>query len=312
MAQFIFGIDIGGTSAKCGLFENETLVEKWSVPTSKENNGAAVLPDIAKSILDVMDKKGISKEDVLGVGIDVPGPVEGGVVQMAVNLGWGVKNVVAEMEELTGGLKTVALNDANAAALGEMVAGGGKGSKNLVMVTLGTGIGGGVVLGGRVIEGVHGAAGELGHMHVNDDEEEACGCGNKGCWEQYGSATGMVRCAKRALAKFEGETVLRDKQFDARMICEAASAGDAFAMQCVEDYALILGKGMAQIAAVIDPEVFVLGGGVAGAGELIMKPIRKYYDMYAFHACRGARLEVATLGNDAGIYGSMAAVKNMD
>ena len=307
MKNYGFGVDIGGTTVKIGLFNTEgKMLEKWEIPTNTANGGAAILDDVAASVLDKIVERGIDKEDVLGIGLGVPGPVDGeGVVHKCVNLGWGVFNVEEALREKTG-LTVKAGNDANVAALGEAWQGGGKGYKNVVMVTLGTGVGGGIILNGKILAGTNGAAGEIGHIHVNDDEDECCGCGNKGCLEQYVSATGIVRMAKKKLAEETRITVLTEKNpLTAKDIFDAAKDDDAVAAELVEKLCDVLGTTLARISCVVDPEVFVIGGGVSRAGEILAKGAAKYYDINAFHACRRCKITLATLGNDAGMYGCM-------
>ena len=313
MANYVFGIDVGGTSVKCGLFQTDgTLLEKWEIPTRTENGGSEILPDIAKSVKAKMAEKGIAADDVAGVGIDVPGPVnDKGELSIAVNLNWGYKNIVKELSDELGGMAVKAANDANAAALGEMWAGGGKGSKNLVMVTLGTGVGGGIILNGKMLAGTNGAGGEIGHICVNDDETEVCGCGNKGCLEQYTSATGIVRMAKIILNTTDKPSKLRQIQYiSAKEIFDAAKEGDELAATLVENHGKVLGKALAQIACVVDPEIFVIGGGVSRAGDILIDTTAKYFAQYAFHACRQTKFALATLGNDAGMYGGACSILN--
>ena len=233
MANYVFGIDVGGTSVKCGLFQTDgTLLEKWEIPTRTENGGSEILPDIAKSVKAKMGEKGIAADDVAGVGIDVPGPVnDKGELSIAVNLNWGYKNIVKELSDELGGMAVKAANDANAAALGEMWAGGGKGSKNLVMVTLGTGVGGGIIVDGKIVAGAHGAGGEVGHACVDPEEEAVCNCGNHGCLEQMTSATGIVRLAKKYLASHDTPSSLRERgeSISAKAVFDALKEGDAAA-----------------------------------------------------------------------------------
>ena len=200
MKKYCFGIDVGGTTVKCGFFNTDgEVLEKWEIPTRTENNGENILPDIAKSINEKIKERQINKDEIAGVGIGVPGPVnENGEVPCAVNLHWGYKNLVKEMEEMTG-LKTKAGNDANVAALGEMWRGGGVGYHNLILITLGTGVGGGIIVNEKIITGSHGAGGEIGHAHVEDDMDIACNCGNKGCLEQFASATGISYLARKMM-----------------------------------------------------------------------------------------------------------------
>ena len=188
--KYCFGVDIGGTTVKLGLFTTEgEIVDKWEIKTRTENQGEAVLPDIAAALNEKLEEKQIPKDEVEGIGVGVPAPVDSeGVVQNTANLGWGYKEVKREMEELSG-MKAEIGNDANVAALGEMWLGAGKGRKNIIMVTLGTGVGGGIIIDGKPLVGAHGAGGEIGHLCVNYEETDHCGCGNTGCLEQYASAT---------------------------------------------------------------------------------------------------------------------------
>lgn len=305
MAKTVFGVDLGGTTVKLGYFDMEgNVLDKWEIPTRKEENGIHILPDIAKTILDKIQEKGISKEEVAGVGIGVPGPVnDEGVIFMAANLGWGILNINETLSGLTG-LAVKAGNDANVAALGEMWKGGGQGHKNMVAVTLGTGVGGGIIVGGQLLAGATGAGGEIGHIHVEDAETDACGCGNHGCLEQFASATGVVRLAKRALAQSSEDSVLREGEVSAKTVFDAVKAGDRLAIGVAEQFGEYLGKGLAAVAGVVNPEIFVIGGGVSKAGPVLLDYIKKYYTQYVFHGSRDALFALATLGNDAGIYGA--------
>lgn len=305
MEQYCFGIDIGGTSVKCGLFTKQgELKEKWEIPTRRENHGANVPQDVADTILSKLEKHGIAKTDVLGVGIGVPGPVtEDGTVLKCANLGWDIFNVNEKMSSLTG-LRVAAGNDANVAALGEMWQGGGKGYEDVVMVTLGTGVGGGVIIDGTVIAGSSGAGGEIGHMIVNPLETDLCGCGGHGHLEQYASATGIVRMAKKRLKDQTEESTLRTlKEISAKNVFDAAKSGDAVAMELVEELGRYLGLALSHVAATIDPQVFVIGGGVSKAGSILIDVIRKYYNQNILFALANKEFRLAELGNDAGIYG---------
>ena len=310
MSKKVFGVDIGGTTVKMGYFTVEgELLDKWEIPTRTEDNGVNILPDIAGSIKDKMGKEGLGNDDVIGIGISVPGPVDdGGIVHKCVNLGWGVFDIDEEMNRLIG-LPVFAGNDANAAALGEAWKGGGKGCKNVVVVTLGTGVGGGIIVNGKVLSGYIGAGGEIGHIHMFDDETETCGCGNKGCLEQYASATGVARLANRRLAKDDTPSSLRSaSSINAKVVFDAAKAGDALAVEVVKQFGEILGKGLSIVADVTNPEMFVIGGGVSKAGQIVLDLISENYTKYVFHASRGTKFVLATLGNDAGIYGSAKLV----
>lgn len=310
MAEYAVGVDIGGTTVKMGLFTVKgQLLDKWEITTRKDEGGKYILGDVAESIEDKLTEKNIDKKDVAGVGMGVPGPVkEDGTVLKCANLGWGIFNVEDELEKLVG-LPVKAGNDANMAALGEMWQGGGKGYSNQVMVTLGTGVGGGIILNGKMLFGVNGAGGEIGHIQINDDETEVCGCGKTGCLEQYTSATGIVRAANKALDSSDKPSKLRSLQYvSAKEIFDAAKEGDELASDLVEEHGKALGKALAQIACVVDPEIFVIGGGVSRAGQVLLDTTGKYFQKYAFHACRNTKFALATLGNDAGIYGSAKAI----
>lgn len=308
--KYAFGVDIGGTTVKMGLFDEEgTVLEKWEIPTNTENHGSAVLPDIAAEIEAKSAEKNIAKEDICGIGVGVPGPVDRhGNVLGCVNLGWKEFNVEETLGEMTG-LKVCAGNDANVAALGEMWKGGGKGHESIVMVTLGTGVGGGVIIDGHILAGANGAAGEIGHMPVNRHETECCGCGKKGCLEQYASATGIARMARQKLAQTERETMLREiPDVTAKDVFDAAKSGDAVGLELVEELGERLGTALARIGAVCNPEAFVIGGGVSKAGTILTDVITKYYHEVAFHAMTDTPIVLAELGNDAGIYGCVRMV----
>lgn len=306
MANYLFGVDVGGTTVKMGLFDQDgNVIEKWEIPTRTANGGEKILPDIADSIKVKMTEKGIGKADVIGAGVGVPGPVDGnGTVHRAVNLGWGEVDLKKELSVLLDGMRVEAGNDANVAALGEMWKGGGQGHRNLVAVTLGTGVGGGIIINGEILTGATGAGGEIGHIHVEDNETEACGCGNFGCLEEYASATGITRLANRALAANDKDSVLRSGEVSAKTVFDAVKAGDELAIQVAEKFGEYLGKGLGVIAGVINPEIFVIGGGVSKAGEVLFDYIKPAFEKTVFHGCKNAAFALATLGNDAGIYGA--------
>ena len=305
--KYCFGVDIGGTTVKMGLFSSEgEIFEKWEIKTRTENEGKEVLPDIAASVRAKMKEKNLSTEELAGVGIGVPAPVsEDGVVKNSANIGWGYKNVKQEMEELLPGVHAKIGNDANVAALGEMWLGAGKGCTNMIMVTLGTGVGGGVICGGQIISGANGAGGEIGHICVDYQEKETCGCGKKGCLEQYASATGIARLARKKLAGDERDTVLRnDKDVSAKTVFDAVKQGDRIAVEIAEEFGAYLGHALANIAVITDPERIVIGGGVSKAGSVLLPFIEKPFQEKAFFANKNTEIVLATLGNDAGICGA--------
>ena len=311
MKKYCFGIDVGGTTVKMGLFTTEgELLDKWEIPTRKEDGGAYILNDVAASVEAKLAEKNIAKEDVAGAGIGVPGPtLDTGYVSICVNLGWKDKNPANELSELLS-IPVKAGNDANVAALGEMWKGGGEGHLDVVLLTLGTGVGGGIIINGEIAPSHRGVGGELGHITVNPDEEATCNCGNHGCLEQYASATGVVRIAKKLLAASKEESSLRTLEtVTAKDVFDAAKAGDHLAVEAVEVLGKYLGLVVANVALTVDPDVFVIGGGVSKAGQVLIDVITKYYHKFAkIIGDNKAKVVLAKLGNDAGIYGAARMV----
>lgn len=303
--NYCFGVDIGGTTVKMGLFQFDgALIEKWEIKTRTENEGAAILPDVAEAIRKKLAEYELEKENILGIGVGVPAPVSGnGVVNGSANLGWEYKEVKHELEDLTGIVVKVG-NDANVAALGEMWKGGGLGNKNMIMVTLGTGVGGGVIVGGHILSGSNGAGGEIGHICVNYEETERCGCGSFGCLEQYASATGIVRLTKKRLAKDDKASILRNSEVSAKTVFDAVKEGDELAIEIAEEFGRYLGYALANLCVITDPSVIVIGGGVSKAGDVLFTYIKKYFEERVFFANKDVKFALAQLGNDAGICGS--------
>lgn len=305
MSKYVFGVDLGGTTVKIGLFDTEgNKLDTWEIVTRTENGGENILPDIAASVKAKIEEKGLCKDEIVGVGIGVPGPVDAqGIVHKCVNLGWGVFNISEKLSELTG-LRAEAGNDANVAALGECWMGSGKGSQDMVLLTLGTGVGGGIISGGKLLTGANGAGGEVGHFHLVYGETEPCGCGHYGCFEEYASATGVVRIGRRVLAACETPSPLRDITLTSKDIFAYAAQGDEVAMEITKQYGYYLGLGCSVVASILNPEVIVLGGGVSKAGQTLIDLLMPSFMESAFHACSHCRFEIASLGNDAGIYGA--------
>ncbi len=311
MKSHAFGIDLGGTTAKIGLFTVQgALLDKWEVATDTSNEGIAILPNLAASVKAKMAEHELENEHVIGVGIGVPGPVmHESYVPRCANLGgWGDLDVSATLSGLLNGIPVKTGNDANLAALGEYWMGSAKEFDSVTLVTLGTGVGGGIIINGKVLAGANGAGGEIGHITVNEAERNPCGCGKKGCLEQYSSATGVVRGMNRLLAEFSEDCVLRDKDFVAKDVFDAAKAGDRLALICVDDMAEYLGQALSDISATVDPAVFLLGGGVSKAGEFLQEVVTAKYKRHAFPATENTKILLATLGNDAGIYGAVKLV----
>lgn len=297
--KYAFGVDIGGTTIKIGLLTNDgEIVYETAIDTDTSDSGKNVLPDIAAKIAEIIKDTNTPKEMISGIGMGVPGAVNSkGVVNKLVNIGWGVVDAKSDMEAITG-MRVEVGNDANVAALGEAWKGAAEGYDDVVMVTLGTGVGGGVVSGGRLIAGAHGSGGEIGHIFVNPDEIDKCGCGNQGCLEQYASATGIVRFAKKA-----GMDVS-----EAKDVFDLARKNDLKALKVIDQFATILGESLARVSCVADPEIFVIGGGVCASADLFLYIVEQAFRRHCFHAARETKFVIAQLGNKAGIFGAAKMV----
>ena len=305
--KYVVGVDIGGTSVKNGLFdETGTLIDKWEIPTRKENGGDTILKDVAEAIEANLAAHDIKMSDVAGVGVGVPGPVQGdGFVPHCPNLGWRDYHPDRVLSALLDGIEVKAGNDANVAALGESFKGAAAGVDNVVMLTLGTGVGGGIIIGGKIVDGVHGAGGELGHIVVNPEEPLACNCGNHGCLEQYASATGVVHMARRLMNSTDMGSSLRGiADLTAKQVFDEAKAGDELAAKAVDTLCMYLGLASANVAMTVDPDEFVIGGGVSRAGDILTNGISSYFERFSHIIHKKATFKLATLGNDAGIYGA--------
>ena len=296
-----------------GLFDEKgDMLEKWEIVTRKENNGENILPDIVKSIKEKNTEKSIETDDILGIGMGVPGPItDDGRVLKCANLGWGIFSVADEMSKLTGVEKVKVGNDANVAALGEQWRGGGRGFDNIVMVTLGTGVGGGIIMDGKILTGENGAAGEIGHITVNPKETLTCGCGCKGCLEQYSSATGVIRMAKERLEASDKPSELRKFAADeigGKEVFDAYKAGDELAAEAVNEFAIYLGMGLGNVASVVDTQAFVIGGGLSKNGPVVIDIVKEQYKKNVMFALKNTEFRLAELGNDAGMYGAVRMV----
>ena len=306
--NFVFGVDIGGTTCKAGVFTSKgELLEKWEFKTDTSNHGTDILSHVAEQLNHKIQQLQMDPSKILGIGLGVPGPVSStGVVHGCVNLGWKEKDVIQELKALINYPVRVG-NDASLAALGELYAGSGMGKHSLLMLTLGTGVGGGLVYQNHIIHGAHGAAGEIGHMIVNPKEREHCNCGRRGCLEQYVSATGICRMADHLMSEYRDiHTSLDQEHLDTRTIFEAAQNQDGIGVLVVEKFGHILGTALANLAVIYDPEMIVLGGGVSNAGEYLLNLATFNFKEKVFEPCSQVEIQIAKLGNDAGIYGCCA------
>ena len=308
--QYYIGIDVGGTSVKEGLFDEDgNLLAKASVPTPPIVD-AAGFAAVTEAIDQVVAKAQIPRAFVAGIGLAVPCPIPAaGDAKVKANISINLPELKIAIQEHCPDAVVKYENDANAAAMGEAWLGSAKGVQNVVMVTIGTGVGGGVIVNGKVIDGAHGAGGEIGHITVNRHETATCGCGKHGCLEQYSSATGVVRCMKKLLDENpDADCVLRGKDFEAKDVFDAARSGDALAAREVDEMTDTLGMALASIASTTDPEMFLIGGGVARAGDVLFDPLVEHFKTYAFKSCRETPIKAASLGNDAGIYGAVRLI----
>ncbi|WP_062355869.1 ROK family glucokinase [Bacillus kwashiorkori] len=314
--QYIFAVDLGGTTTKLAFLTAEGgFVEKWEIPTDISDNGKNIVKNIAKSFQNKVRDLQLSTTDFLGVGMGTPGPVvHGGIISKAVNLGWENYPLKDELEQELS-MPAFVGNDANCAALGEMWKGAGNGKSNLVFVTLGTGVGGGVIVNGDIVEGTNGGAGEIGHMSVQLQNGYLCNCGKHGCLETVASATGIVKIALDTLKRYEGNSPLQsilaeNGNISAKDIFDHAKEKDEIALEIVDQFANYLGYGLGTLATILNPEAFVIGGGVSKAGTILIETVTKYYNQYAFPPSReDTDILLATLGNDAGVIGAGWLVK---
>nr|WP_050816516.1 ROK family glucokinase [Brevibacillus laterosporus] len=313
--RMIVGVDIGGTTIKIALLNpNGEIITKTQIPTPVSEGEDAIIGQMTNTIDQLMAEQGFTKEEAYGIGIGVPGPVDTdtGFVYEAVNLGIKDTALKAKTEALTG-LPTYVENDANAAALGEMWRGAGQGTDNLVAITLGTGIGGGIIIDGKIVHGVKGVGGEIGHVTVNPDGP-LCNCGKKGCMERYGSATaiivGIETAAKEGRSAHLAKQLAEKGSLTAKDAFDAATEGDLAAQEVIDQAAFYTGFGLSHIANLLNPAKIVIGGGVSAAGDALFSLIRKSFDTYTWKiAADSCEILPATLGNDAGVIGAGWLVK---
>ena len=317
MSKKIIGIDLGGTSVKLAILTTEgEIQEKWSIKTNILDEGSHIVPDIIDSIKHRFETYGLTKEDFLGVGMGSPGVVdsEAGTVIGAYNLNWKTLQLVKDQFESALGLPFFIDNDANVAALGEQWVGAGNNNPNVVFMTLGTGVGGGVIAAGNLIRGVKGAGGELGHITVDFDAPFACTCGKKGCLETVASATGIVNLTRRYAEEYAGDAKLKQliddgEEVTAKDVFDLATEGDDLALIVYRHFSNYLGVACANIAAVLNPAYIILGGGVSAAGEFLLDGVRNVFADNSFPQIKeSTQIVLATRGNDAGVLGAASLV----
>lgn len=306
-----FGVDIGGTTVKLGMFDLEgELLEKWEIPTRIQNGGAEIIPDVCAAMDAKLRQAGYDIQDVKGVGVGLPGPVKkDGTVNGCVNLGWGVFNVEKAFSDKFHHVPCRAGNDANVAALGEYFKGGGRGFSDILMITLGTGVGGGIIVNGKIVAGADGGAGEIGHMPVAPGNTERCNCGKNDCLELVASATGIVREAKRAMNASALPSPLREMEtITAKDVIDAAKQGDALSLSVMDIMGDALARAVADVACTINMEAVIIGGGVSKAGRFLLDFIEEKFKKFVFAPCKNVKFCMAELGNDGGIYGAAKLV----
>ena len=303
MKDLIMGIDVGGTTIKIGLIKDQgEILKQWSIATNKANQGSRIVPDIIESIQAQLKSMAIDHTTIRGIGMGSPGAVDRnmGTVSGAYNLNW----------ENTFGLPFYLDNDANVAALGEKWQGSGDNLANVVFITLGTGVGGGIVVHNDLVTGTHGCAGEIGHLHVTDNPVFQCTCGNQGCLESVASATGMLHLSKDLAQKFSEKSALKKKilsesTLTVKEVFDEARQQEPLALLILNTFSAYIGLACSHIANILDPDRIIIGGGIAAAGELLLSAINENYERHVFPKAKDKEvLTLATLGNDAGILGA--------
>ncbi|MCO7175735.1 ROK family glucokinase [Sporolactobacillus kofuensis] len=304
------GVDVGGTTIKMALVTDQgEITHKWNIPTNTDENGKSIVRDISRSIIQQRAAFNVKDSEIRGVGLGVPGfiNVDSGFIYDAVNLGWKNYSIRDELEQLLS-LPVVIENDANAAALGEMWLGAGKNAENMVCVTLGTGIGGGIIVNGDILHGISGMAGELGHLTVKHNGGARCNCGKTGCLETISSATGIRRMALEGVNEHSESLLYRlyqkEGDISSENVFNCAEEGDAFALALVDQAAYYLGSALGTLSVVLNPERIIIGGGVSNAGETLTRPLIRYFKASSLpRIVDSCSIDLAKLGNDAGVIG---------
>lgn len=317
--KWIVGVDLGGTTTKLAFISmNGEIIQKWEIHTDNSNEGQNITKNIARAIDEKLLALGETRDKLIGIGMGAPGPVnyETGEIINVVNLGWKDHYPLKSSLEKETLLPAVIENDANCAALGEMWMGAGEGAENLICVTLGTGVGGGVIVAGNIVPGVNGAGGEIGHITSIAKGGAPCNCGKSGCLETVASATGIVRLAKEELKKGQSAGELFERftesgSITAKDVFDSARNGDPLASNVMKEVSFHLGLALANIANTLNPKKIVLGGGVSKAGDILLTSVKEQFTQYAFSAVKeSTELTLATLGNDAGVIGAAWLIKN--
>lgn len=307
MKKYIYGIDVGGTSVKIGLFTVQgELVDKWSIKTDKSEKGKQVLHDIYNSI----KNREVSLTEILGYGFGVPGPVADEIVFECVNIGWKNFDIKKEFGKLVHSDSIYVANDANAATLGETWKGAGKGYGDCAMLTLGTGVGGGIVSNSQIVSGGLGAAGEIGHLKVEFKDPAPCNCGGAGCLETYASATGIKRLYTKYMT--ESGIDMTDISPSAKTVMDLAQEGDEISVKTMNDVYHYLGYACHVLSVISNPDVIILGGGISRAGQYLLDNVYYHFNEYLYAPVKNTKIVLAELGNDAGIYGAAAMVVKHD
>ena len=299
MNRKYIGVDVGGTSVKLGIVDDKGQVHLRKEAVYTEAGSTAPVMDVIIGSIRELADASIGIEAFSGIGVSAAGCINSVEGKVAINGGnvpnWSHTEVCSILRKEFDIPVTLA-NDANCAILGEFWTGAAKGYTDVLGITLGTGVGGGIIIGGKIVSGSTGAGGEIGHIHLEDEEPAACGCGGHGCLEQYASATGVVRIAKKKLAFSDTASVLRDKEITAKDIWDAVKEGDELAIEVAKVYGEYLGKGLAAVANVVNPDIFVIGGGVSKAGEVLIDYMKPYFEKYVFPGAKNAKFALAVLG----------------
>lgn len=314
----VIGIDLGGTSAKIGILNKAGEVDlKWSIATDISEEGTQIVPNIIQSLKENLKKQGLTAADILGIGMGSPGSVNrsNGTVIGAYNLNWKTLQPIREQIEEAFGVPFFIDNDANVAALGEQWVGAGNSEPDVSFITLGTGVGSGLIVDGHLVHGANDSAGEIGHLTVEPNGYE-CTCGKKGCLEQYASATGIVRLAHDMSTEESDESKLlnairAEKEIDSKMIFDFAKEGDKFSERVVDQFSYYLGIALSNVSNLLNPSTIVLGGGVSKAGDYLVEKVSKIVHEFTFPPIRETtKIKIAELGNDAGMIGAASLVLN--